>query len=82
MESTTRAQKDGWWKRAREYMGKHREMTKIGMVIGGCLAAPFLLATVLAAGRGAGAEAAVWFGSAFLMVLAMTVLALWSSRRD
>ena len=82
MEPTSRAQKDNRWKRAREYVRKHREMTRIGMIIGCCLAVPFLLAATLAAARGAGAETAVWLGSALLMVAAMAALALWSSRRD
>ena len=30
MDSTARAQKDGWWKRAWEYVRKHREMTRSG----------------------------------------------------
>ena len=82
MDSTTRAQKDGWWKRAWEYVRKHREMTRIGMIIGCSLAVPFLLASVLAAARGARAEGTLWFGSALLIVVTMTALALWSSRRD
>ena len=82
MDSTARAQKDGWWKRAWEYVRKHREMTRIGIVIGCSLAVPFLLASVLAVARGARAEAVAWFGSALLMVVTMTPLALWSSRRD
>ena len=57
MDSTTRAQKDGWWKRAWEYVRKHREMTRIGMIIGCSLAVPFLLASILAVARGARAEA-------------------------
>ena len=55
---------------------------RIGIVIGCSLAVPFLLASVLAVARGARAEAVVWFGSALLMVVTMTPLALWSSRRD
>ena len=82
MDSTTRAQKDGWRERAWEYVRKHREMTRIGIVIGCSLAVPLLLASVLAVARGARAEGTVWFGSALLMVVAMTALALWSSRRD
>ena len=52
------------------------------MIIGCSLAVPFLLASVLAVARGARAEAVAWFGSALLMVVTMTPLALWSSRRD
>ena len=64
MDSTTRAQKDGWWKRAWEYVRKHREMTRIGMIIGCSLAVPFLLASVLAvAGSKSGSGRMVWISA-------------------
>ena len=56
-------------------------MAKIGLVIGLGLA-PFGVGTGLAATRGASTEAAVWFASTLLMLVAMPSLVLWASRRD
>ena len=83
--STTKEQqanRNGWWKRARGYVTKHRGMTKLGLVIGGGFATPFIVAGLIAISQGKGREATAWFGSALLMFKAAITMALWSSRRD
>ncbi len=76
------ADRDGWWKRTQGYVGKHRGMTKIGLVIGSGFATPFIVASLPAISQGTGREAAAWLGSAFLMFATAMTMALWSSRRD
>ena len=76
------ANRDGWWKRTRGYVGKHRGMAKLGLVIGGGFATPFIVAGLLAISQGTGREAAAWLGSALLMFAIAVTMALWSSRRD
>ena len=76
------ANRDGWWKRTRRYVSKHRGMAKIGLVIGGGFATPFIVASLPAISQGAGRDAAAWLGSAFLMFATAMTIALWSSRRD
>ena len=76
------ANRNGWWKRTRGYVGKHRGMTKLGLLIGGGFATPFIVASLPAISQGNGREAAAWLGSAFLMLATAMTMALWSSRRD
>ena len=85
MTSRTKEQQEnrnGWWKRARAYVSKHRGMTKLGLAIGGGFATPFIVAGSLAMSQGKGREATAWFGSALLMLATAMTMALWSSRRD
>ena len=76
------ANRDGWWKKTRGYVGKHRGMAKLGLVIGGSFATPFIVAGLLAINQGTGRAAAAWLGSALLMFAIAVTMALWSSRRD
>ena len=85
MASRTEEQQENreWWgKRAGGYIGKHKGMTKVGLVIGVGFAIPFIIASLLAIGRGEGLEAVVWFVSAVLAFGTAMAMALWSSRRD
>ena len=76
------ANRDGWWKRTRGYLGKHLGMTKLGLVIGGGFATPFIVASLPAISQGAGRDAAAWLRSAFLMFATSLGMSIWISRRD
>lgn len=85
MGSTTGGQQEKRnqrWPSATGYLGKHSGMAMIGLFIGIGLAVPFIVAGVLAALRGSGAEVSAWLLSALLLLLTMPSLALWASRRD
>ena len=73
---------NGRIRRARGYVQKHQEMTRIGLIIGIGFASPFLVAAGMATLRGSGRETTAWLLSATLILVAVPSLALWSSRRD
>ena len=76
------ASREGQQARIQGLLHKYWARARLGLAIGGGVAAPFVLACVLAINRGSGREVAAWGISAALMLATGLGMSIWISRRD